>query len=406
MSSSSPTLPAETTQPVDPKLAKAQAKKVKSTQAPPAKKLSPREKKQVQQTQAEEEDDEEDFEEESFLGKLRSMSGAWLFSMCFHLVLLLALGLYTLSHIGDEGPIFLTAGEPTENVDDMIEVPLDMTDLDVQEFDPTNELQVEAEDSQLLSEIAPELPAVEATTVSDFGNLSNALETSLGGTVAGMSDALESGGKPSLFTSGGPLAKTVVYIVDNSNSMTGSNPESRGYGRMETALVELAKSVNSLDKSQKFYIIFFSDTAYGTFHPKTAKTYVKATDSNKKKVGYWLDTVECCLRTDGREAFDMARKLKPELIYILGDGAFTDGSDRELVKNPIKGARVEVLGMNLVGKTASRFKAVADAHGGKYRDVGLTEDGRKILQQFGPRKPNRVRGPVWGVKLAVTKKKK
>ena len=402
MSSSSTSLPSKTTQPVNPKITKPQVKKVKPASVPPAKNLSPK-KKQVQQTESKKAAEEEEWEEDdSFFGKLRSMSVAWLFSMVFHLILLLALGLFTLSHIGDEGPIFLSAGENSETIDDLIEVPLNLDSLEIEAFDPSNELIDESQDSQLLSEVAPELPAVKATPLSDFGSLSNALETDLGGTVAGLGEALKSGGKPTLFTSGGPKAKTVVYIVDNSISMTGRSPESRGYGRMETALVELAKSVNSLDKSQEFYIIFFSDAAYGTFHPKTAKDYIKATDSNKKKVGYWLNTVECCYRTDGKEAFEIARALKPELIYILGDGAFTDGSDIALGQNPIKGARVEVLGMNLNGGTARRFKALADAHNGNYRDVGLTEDGQKILDEYGPRKGNLIRGPVWGINLPVT----
>ena len=402
MSSSSTSLPSKTTQPVNPRITKRQVKKVKPASVPPAKKLSPK-KKQVQQTEskqaAEEEEWEEREEDNSFIGKLRSMSVAWLFSMVFHLILLLALGLFTLSHIGDDGPIFLSAGENSETIDDLIEVPLNLDSVELEELDPSNELFDEAQDSQLLSELAPELPAVKATPLSDFGSLSNALETDLGGAVAGLGEALKSGGKPTLFTSGGPKAKTVVYIVDNSISMTGRNPQSPGYGRMETALVELAKSVNSLDESQKFYIIFFSDTAYGTFHPKTVRDYIKATDSNKKKIGYWLNTVECCFRTDGKEAFEIARALKPELLYILGDGAFTDGSDIELGQNPIKGARVEVLGMNLNGGTARRFKALADAHDGNYRDVGLTEDGQKILDEYGPRKGNVIRGPVWGINL-------
>ena len=398
--SSSPALPSDSTQSIDPKLPKPRVAKAKRAKMPPAKKLNPQKKKQVPQNLATEE--AEEFEEKtSIFDMLRSMSIAWLFSMVFHLILLLGLGLFTLGHIGDKGPLFITAGEVSENID-LIDVPLEVTPLDLQDLELNSDPLDDAQDSKLVTEVAPELPSLKTTTLTDFGNLSDASETDYGGTVAGLGESLEGGGKPTLFTSGGPVAETVVYIVDNSISMTGIGPQSPGYGRMETALVELAKSVNSLDKSQQFYIIFFSDAAYGTFHPKTVRNYLRATDSNKKKIGYWLNTVECCYRTDGKEAFEIARALKPELIYILGDGAFTDGSDIELGRNPIKGARVEVLGMNLNGPTALRFKALADAHDGKYRDVGLTEDGQKILDQFGPRKGNLIRGPVWGINLPNT----
>ena len=403
--SSSTSLPSKTTESVSPKPIEPQAKKIEGS-VPPTKNLSPK-KKQVAKVQTKKLVEEEELEEEnSFFAMLRSMSVAWLFSMVFHLILLLALGLFTLSQIGDEGPIFLTAGENSETIDDLIEVPLDLDSVEIEEFDPSNELLDDIQDSQLLSEVAPELPAAQTTTLSDFGSLSDALETELGGSETGLGDALASGGKPTLFTSGGPKAKTVVYIVDNSVSMTGDSPRSHGYGRMETALVELAKSVNSLDESQQFYIIFYSDTAYGTFFPRTAKGYLYATKKNKKRVGNWLNTVECCFHTRADKAFQLARELKPELIYLLGDGAFGDGSDQKLLKNPIEGARLEALGMNLTGRAADSFKALAKAHGGKYRDVGLTEDGQKILEQYGPRKGNFIRGPVWGIELPLRLRRK
>ena len=186
--SSSTSLPSKTNQPVSPTSTKPQAKNEKaknekSTSATPAKQLTPK-KKQVQQTQTKKVVEEEEWEEweegDSFIGKLRSMSVAWLFSMVFHLILLLGLGLYTLSHIGDKGPISLTAGEASEDIDDLIEVPLNLDSVELEEFDPSSELLDEAQDSQLLSEVAPELPAVQATTLSDFGSLSDALETELG----------------------------------------------------------------------------------------------------------------------------------------------------------------------------------------------------------------------------------
>ena len=119
-----------------------------------------------------------------------------------------------------------------------------------------------------------------------------------------------------------------------------------------------------------------------------------------------MNTVECCFHTRADKAFQLARELKPELIYLLGDGAFGDGSDQKLLKNPIEGARLEALGMNLTGRAADSFKALAKAHGGKYRDVGLTEDGQKILEQYGPRKGNFVRGPVWGIELPLRLRRK
>lgn len=365
-------------------------------------------KKMSAQQQADSTDDEPVEEEsESLLATLCSVvpefSQTWLTSMILHTGLIVVLAIITMTQMQDE-TITLAMGEVSEQVENVIEMPLEFEEMEepVEEFEELTE----PVDEQLMeSDVITEALETEVMVNSDFGDISADVDMS---EVFGEGEmTLEETSKmaPKFFNAG-TQAKKIVYVVDNSNSMTGKNQNSKGYGRMETALIELAKSVNSLDRSQYFYIVFYSDTAYGLFHPNTVSDYIRATPKNKQMVNAWLDTVECCLRTNGTEAFEVARKLDPELIYLLGDGAFTDRAHEKVLKRPIKGAKIETLGMNLDGKAAERFKAISKAHKGTYRDVGITKDGAKILAKFGPRKSNNKRGPVWGIELPVEPKKK
>ena len=370
--------------------------------------------KDAQSKQSNSDGDRAEGKKSSWVGTLFSIipefSQTWLTSMILHTGLIIGLALFTLTQIPDES-ITLAVGEVTPEVESVIEIPLEFEEEIEEPVEEFSELTESLEEEPVESESVSESLDSNLLADSDFGDLfADADLTEVLGSGVGEGDgetSLDDASKsaPKFFKSG-TKANKIVYVVDNSNSMTGKDGKGVGLGRMETALIELAKSINSLEETQRFYIVFYSDTAYGLFHPYTETDYIAANSSNILRVNEWLDTVECCLKTNGTEAFEIARSLKPDLIYLLGDGAFTDGAHLKLAKRPIKGAVVEALGMNLQGKAAAKFKVIAEAHGGSYRDVGITPDGARILAQHGPRKRNSIRGPVWGIKLPATKKKK
>ena len=192
-------------------------------------------------------------------------------------------------------------------------------------------------------------------------------------------------------------AVNYVFVIDNSNSMT--------QGRFETALNELVKAVNQLTPKQRFYVIFYSDTAYPMFHPQPATSLVNATPKNKEKLRYWLDTVQLCLKTNGKEAISAAFALKPDVIFVLGDGAFTDGASNFFAARPQNKIPLHTLGMEVKPKDAASFQQLAKANGGTYKDVGVADGARQFARQ-NPRPRNTVRGPVWGIKLKPAPKLK
>lgn len=197
---------------------------------------------------------------------------------------------------------------------------------------------------------------------------------------------------PAKFFGSESKGQKFVFVVDNSNSMSG--------GRFETALIELVKAIDRMTPQQQIYIVFFSDTAYGLFHPDTASALIPATDANKARLKKWLPTVELCLNTNCEAAMRTAVALQPDVIYVLGDGAFTDNTEA-LMTGALKGkATIHTLGMMAQGKGDAQFTAIAKANNGTYKDVGVLPEAVELARKH-PIPKNSTRGSVWGLKLPV-----
>ncbi|MBA2113770.1 VWA domain-containing protein [Bremerella alba] len=318
---------------------------------------------------------------------------AWLISLLFHVFGLTALVVATISppSLPETLSLSATSDEPIEELEEM-----------VVEFEPEvePELEVEMSAPQMMSEsfeltaLTPDAAMMsEAISVdslmpskpADFAGMDpNGLMADLDG----LGDEV---GKMARFFGTKAKGQRICFVVDNSASMTS--------GRMETALVELDKAIDSLSAKQKFYIVFYSDTAYPLFYPTPATDMINANDKNKKLVREWLGTVQMCWRTDGRDAITLALNLKPDLVYILGDGAFTDKADIELAKTSLKGITIHTMGMQVKKQDRDKFAAIAEAHAGSYKDVGITDEGKQLMKMNGPIPRNKERNGIWGIKL-------
>ena len=186
-----------------------------------------------------------------------------------------------------------------------------------------------------------------------------------------------------------------VFICDNSNSM--------GRGKFETTLYELMKSVNSMGPKQYFYVIFFSDTAYLMFHPTPANRMIPATEENKEKLAAWLYTVQMCLQTKGKEAAEAALALRPDVIYILGDGNFTDKTQQILCAPHNRRTVINTFGMNVNDAGEKELTNIAKANKGTFKRVTVSPQAAKAAK-LNPIKKNNSRGPIWGIKLGAKKK--
>ena len=153
-----------------------------------------------------------------------------------------------------------------------------------------------------------------------------------------------------------------------------------------------------LTPKQRFYVIFYSDTAYPMLHPKPATQLAPATPQNKEALRYWLDTVPLCLKTNGKQAIQAAFNLQPDVIFVLGDGAFTDKAADFFAARPQNRIPLHTLGMDVKPDAAESFRRLAQANGGTYRDVTVSP-GAAAMAKSNPRPRNTVRGEIWGITL-------
>ena len=302
-------------------------------------------------------------------------------SAAVHISLLLLLASFFLEK--PDEPKSLLVASTSSDIAPIEEVIFDTTPLEIAEpvEDQQEDQASETEESVPQAFEAPDfLGAVRGDAIKPPSKPSAA---------TGKSDSLAI--KESSFFGSKVSAVDYVFVIDNSNSMTG--------GRFETALNELLISVNQLTARQRFYVIFYSDTAYPMFHPQPAMKLIPATPRNKEMLRRWLLTVQLCLKTDGKEAIQAAFQLQPDVIFVLGDGAFTDKASAFFASRPQRKIPLHTLGMEVKPKDAISFKRLAEANGGTYKDVGVSPQA-KVFAKANPRPRNNKRGPIWGLKLA------
>jgi VWA domain-containing protein len=140
-------------------------------------------------------------------------------------------------------------------------------------------------------------------------------------------------------------AKHIMYILDISGSMLadsrpgkntakqGEQPEGeKGHRRIDQAIAQLKRSIESIPSNGSFNIIFYNQDVN-----IWRKGMQKASKKNKKEAVNWADTVEATGRTNifdsvemafqvaGRGTFDKHYKVAVETIFLLSDGAPNEG---------------------------------------------------------------------------------
>ena len=283
-----------------------------------------------------------------------------------------------------------------EPVDELVS--LEVEQFEPQELtDPAVEMTVDPGTISLGDAVdagAAEVDVGDAGSVGEIADLGTLAGMEIGSGLGGDGDGLGAAAGVTFFGKKSE-GRTFVFVVDNSNSMTG--------GRFETALDALMRAVEGLGPKQQFYVIFYSDSAYGMFHPQTVPGLVAATDDNKEKLRAWLYSVEMCLNTRGEDAMKRALALNPDVINILGDGAFTDKTEALLTAPHSRQTVIHTFGMNVDPRGEKQLTAIAVANGGKFNPVEVDPAAAKAAKA-NPIKKNNSRGSVWGLTLPGQKK--
>ncbi|MCC7420997.1 MAG: VWA domain-containing protein [Planctomycetaceae bacterium] len=151
-----------------------------------------------------------------------------------------------------------------------------------------------------------------------------------------------------------------VFIVDCSRSM-----KDERFGRARN---ELSKTLEFLTEDQEFSIIFFSNHAIPMYAPKEAAGLVKADESTRKKARKWMMSRGAFGETYPDEAFQMALRMKPDVIYFLTDGEFNPSARDVCRRENTDNVTIHTIAF-CTRKGESLLRDIAADNGGRYRFV-------------------------------------
>ena len=150
-----------------------------------------------------------------------------------------------------------------------------------------------------------------------------------------------------------------VFIIDKSGSMGGD--------RLAAAKEELCRTLNGLKATNKFMVYFFSDNA----ESMPARTMLSGTPENIRWAVKWVRTRSVQGGTDPRQALHWCFKLRPDTVWLLTDGQFSDEGgvlDTIATGNRQLKARINTVAFH-VKDGADILQRIARENDGKYRFV-------------------------------------
>ena len=275
--------------------------------------------------------------------------------------MLIVLSLLTVGAIHQTKPIELSISEGKEEVEFIVDMP------------ESPDLQMETDDfAEFVAEpldLPTESPALDEhffeEMQSQMAIASNTLEASrfLAALNAGGGPNTNGGspanGKPSIKYYGKEYsAKDVVYVVDASGSMRGK--------RFRRACEELIYSLNNLETTQRFAILFFSGHSVRSY-PDGAHLSM-ANRRNISKAQRLIRSINPHGGTEPSKSLVNAIARKPELVFFLSDGEIPD----ETVFDA-RDANKDYTVINTIGFEyrfgARLLRALAEQNSGEYRFV-------------------------------------
>lgn len=200
------------------------------------------------------------------------------------------------------------------------------------------------------------------------------------GTVGGEGDLLAGGGfgrspgpvgSASLFGIQSPGNK-FVYVFDRSGSMGGVGRTPLAYAKRE-----LISSLQSLDKTQQFQIIFYNDRPT-LFHPSGQPGRLSfATEENKARAIRFIQSITADGGTQHDAALLMAIQLRPDVIFFLTDADEPRLSDARLeqIHQRANGIVIHAIEFGIGPRVGSEnfLSRLARQNGGQYVYIDITQ---------------------------------
>lgn len=315
---------------------------------------------------------------------LHRVALGWLLSAAVHTLLVVVLAVVTLDSGGSSPSVVITSSFRKPEPLSTLAAPVR---IETAERDLTSLLPATRDPPATLPEpgaIDPILPDIEPDGFS-------AAQTVRG--LAG-ADAITPEGGTSLRGDGPPGAQffgvqaggnDFVFVVDSSVSMR---------LKFADALRELEYSLRNLTPSQRFYVIFFDHDAermtLGKWNRRHTQYVLKtrsepdlvpATNENVEGCVQWMHRVQLEPWTNPHKAIAFTlRRLRPDAIFLLSDGEFTDNGlteqflkEENVLDDPVTGPRPKVIVHCIAFYSRAgevTLQRIANMYGGTYRFVG------------------------------------
>lgn len=201
-----------------------------------------------------------------------------------------------------------------------------------------------------------------------------------GSTPPGATDTPELRGVPkeqlyqAVFMGTQAQGRRFCIIADASNSMKGQ--------QLAELKREVMKTLEGLNPSCEFYLIFFNATDI----PMPFPTWLEASKENIAKVKPWVEGMTTKLHTWPQSSFERAFKLdpKPDVIFFMTDGFLQGNPDPIPQVNKLNsGTPKTVVHTIMFTKSkvtkpnpgaAAQLRALAEKNGGTYRHVRSRSD--------------------------------
>ncbi|MCC9656936.1 hypothetical protein [Rhodopirellula halodulae] len=309
-------------------------------------------------------------DEETDTAGRRRRPAAVIISAVVHAVLILALGLFTLSTTRPKDQMAFAASTASESEESSFET------FAIESSEPITEpTETQPEETQYdVSEIG-EMAIVDITSTavnpvdSSVSKLSS-LASSNSATSQAM-QKLSSDAKSQMeFCGVEGGGNHFVYLVDSSGSMGDA---------FKSARTALLQSIDMLGEKQRFYVVFFdAECDYMTLsgaEPESRSVY--ATAQNKQSIRNWAMRVSMDRGKAPYEPLRFALELKPDVIFLLSDGEFPQGIEDLLnEENRVTNLFGESNPISIIHTISyhsregeSRMRRIAEKNFGQYRHV-------------------------------------
>lgn len=166
----------------------------------------------------------------------------------------------------------------------------------------------------------------------------------------------------------------VCFVVDCSGSMASNNA-------IRTAKAALASSLNGLEPTQQFQILFYNENLRMLELSGGAKAQMYfANDVNRSLAKQWISAAQPELGTDHLPAIKAALRLGPEVLFLLTDSDTSlDARERAEIRR-LNGGRARIhcieFGKGPESRVENFLHALARENGGTYRYHDVTKFGK------------------------------